>query len=104
MIDQTQGWGTVGDEAPGFKYEEPVPGRDELPPGMGFKKCVVCGAMVVYTIIKLPNALLEWRTFCPRCRFLERFTMPACKGLMHTKRYENAPGFMYFYWEFIEHR
>ena len=74
---------------------------DTVPPGYGIKECAVCKTQIIYGLLEIPGNLQEYRSFCPRCFFLERFTMPM-PGKKPESKYINAPGFMLYLWEFCK--
>lgn len=98
MIDFYKGWGSTGDEHAPYKKLNP---EDSIPENAGYKNCSSCNALVMFFVLKLPNEFLEWRTFCPRCRYLERFVIQPKAGFPHHEEYEQSAGFASIYWEFI---
>lgn len=92
-IDFYRGWGP---------YRKPNPEKDILPENAGYRRCSSCNALVVFFVLKLPNEFVEWRTFCTRCRYLERFVIQPRKGFPHYEEYEKSAGFMSIFWEFIK--
>lgn len=98
-LDFIRGWGGDLEDENGLCNVGINPAT--VPPGYGIKTCSVCKTQVAFGILEIPGDLIERRSYCPRCGFLERFTMPA-PGRVHTDKYVKAPGFMYYLWEFKE--
>jgi hypothetical protein len=98
-FDFYKGWGSIGDEHAPYRK---INLNDSVPENAGYKNCSSCNELVMYFILKLPNEFLEWRTFCPRCRYLERFVMQPRAGFPHYKEYEQSAGFASIFWEFIK--
>jgi|GEM_PF-6584126 hypothetical protein len=99
-FDFYEGWGSAGDEHAPYKRFDPK--RDLIPKDAGYKKCSSCNMLVVFFVLRLPNNFVEWRTFCPRCRYLERFVIQPKAGFPHYEEYEKSAGFASIYWEFIK--